>query len=351
MKTKINRPGATGAKIDPPKAGPPGARQALRKRAEAIFREQSAQSPKELEAISPETTRRALHELGIHQIELEMQNEELRQSQDALDISLSRYFDLYDLAPVGYFTLSEPGLILQTDLLASSLLGVARSALVGMPLSRFIFEEDADRYHQYRRQLLEAAAPQACELRMTNGDGKPFWVQLAATVGQQQDGVKALRVVLNDINQRKQAEAALQKSEAFSAAILDSLGAEIAVVDRDGTIVAVNQSWRRFSSKNVGHPGQPVSAITVGTNYLAACQAVSGSRKADALRAGDGVQAVLDGRFPGFSLDYTFHCAEQQRWFSMNVTPFGDGAVIAHTKVTQLRQAENAWHEQLDFSI
>ena len=351
MKTELNRPGATDANIDPPKAAPSRARQALRKRAEAIFREQSAQSPEEQEAISPETTRRALHELGIHQIELEMQNEELRQSQAALDLSLSRYFDLYDLAPVGYLTLSKPGLILQTNLLASSLLGVTRSALIGIPLSRFIFKEDADRYHQCRRQLLETAAPQTGELRMTSGDGKPFWMQLVATVGQQEDGVTVLRMVLNDINQRKQAEAALQKSEAFSAAILDSLGAEIAVVDRDGTIVAVNQSWRRFSSDNVGHPGQPVSAISVGTNYLAACQAVSGSRRADALRAGDGVQAVLDGRFPGFCLDYPFHCAEQQRWFSMNVTPFGDGAVIAHTKVIQLKQTENAWHEQLDFSI
>ena len=319
--------------------------------AEALFRKQSAQSPEPLKAISPETTRRALHELRIHQIELEVQNDELRHSQEALDISLSRYFDLYDLAPVGYFTLSESGVIRQINILASTLLGTLRSALVGQPLSRFIFKEDADRYYRHRRQLLTSASPQADELRMVDSEGRPFWVQLAATVGQEKDGETVLRVVLNDINKRKQAEVALQKSEAFSAAILDSLGAEIAVVDRDGGIVAVNQSWRRYSSGNVGQPGQPISAITVGTNYLTACQAASGSRKADARRIGDGVQAVLAGRLLSFSLDYPCHSAKQQCWFCMSVTPFGDGAVIAHSNVTQFKQAENAWHEPLDFSI
>ena len=346
MKIDTKRPDSTGARTGPPKGGKPTARQALRKRAEAIFREHSAHASEEQQALSPEATRRALHELGTHQIELEMQNDELRQSQEALDRSLARYFDLYDLAPVGYCTLSESGIILQANLLASSFLGVSRGSLVGKPFSSFLFKEYADRYQLQRRRLLETKEPLAFELRMVSSEGRPFWVQLAATVGQQEDGATVLRVVLNDINQRKQAEAALQKSEAFSAAILDSLGAEIAVVDRDGTIVAVNQSWRRFSPETLG---QPVSAIKVGSNYLAACRAVSGSRKADARNAHDGVRAVLDGRFPGFSLDYPFHCAEQQRWFSMSVTPFGDGAVIAQTNVTQLKQAENALREQLDF--
>ena len=346
MKTGTTQQRLAAGGYDRSKTEASTAMQTLRKHAEAVFHEQSTD---ELAAMSPEAARQVVHELRIHQIELEMQNEELRQSQEALDASLTRYFDLYDLAPVGYFTLSESGLILQTNLLASSLLGLPRSALVGKPLSRFLFKEDADRYYLHRRALVENAAPQACELRLVNSDGRPFWVQLAATLGQEQDGTTVQRVVLNDITQRKQAEAALHKSEAFSAAILDSLGAEIAVVDRDGRIIAVNQSWQRFSQENVDQPGQPASAITVGTNYLTACQAVSGSRSADARKAHDGVRAVLDGHLPGFNLDYPFHSAEQRRWFSMSVTPFGDGAVIAHTDVSKLKTAENALSEQLDF--
>jgi PAS domain-containing protein len=99
-----------------------------------------------MESLSPEETGQILHELRVHQIELEMQNEELRVSRQELEVSRARYFDLYDLAPVGYFTLSKTGMILETNLTAANLLGVARSALVKQRLSRFVFREDQDTY-------------------------------------------------------------------------------------------------------------------------------------------------------------------------------------------------------------
>ena len=98
-----------------------------------------------------------LHELRVHQIELEMQNEELRRTQAELEASRARYFDLYDLAPVGYFTLSEKGLILEANLTAATLLGVARGDLVKQPLPRFILPEDQDIYYLHRKQLLKRA--------------------------------------------------------------------------------------------------------------------------------------------------------------------------------------------------
>ena len=122
--------------------------------------------PENLEVLSPEVARRALHELRVHQIELEMQNEELRRTQEELEGSRARYFDLYDLAPVGYFTLSEQGLILEANLTGAKLLGVARGALVKQPLSRFVLREDQDIYYLHRKALLETGAPQAWELRM-----------------------------------------------------------------------------------------------------------------------------------------------------------------------------------------
>src|SRR4249920_3841213 len=113
------------------------ARQPLYQRAEALAVQRAGEMPENLEVLSPEAARRALHELRVHQIELEMQNEELRRIQEELEGSRARYFDLYDLAPVGYFTLNEQGLILEANLTAAKLLGVARSALVKQPLSRF----------------------------------------------------------------------------------------------------------------------------------------------------------------------------------------------------------------------
>jgi PAS domain-containing protein len=96
-----------------------------------------------------QTTEQLLHELQEHQIELEMQNEELRRTQVELKALQSRYFDLFDLAPVGYVILSENGLIVEANLTAATLLGVARNALVNQPLTRFFLPEDQDIYHHH----------------------------------------------------------------------------------------------------------------------------------------------------------------------------------------------------------
>jgi PAS domain-containing protein len=130
----------------------PAALSDLRRLAEEKARLNEAQPPKTL---SPEEAGRLIHELQVHQIELEMQNEELRRAQGELEASRARYFDLYDLAPVGYFTLSEQGLILEANLAGAGLLGVGRSTLVKQPLSRFIFHEDQDIYYLHCKRLLE----------------------------------------------------------------------------------------------------------------------------------------------------------------------------------------------------
>jgi two-component system, cell cycle sensor histidine kinase and response regulator CckA len=176
--------------------------QALRRRAEALADERAGQMPENLE-VPLEVALRALHELRVHQIELEMQNEELRRTQEELEISRTRYFDLYDLAPVGYFTLSEKGLILEANLTAAKLLGVARSALVKQPLSRFILSQDQDPYYLHCKALLAAVAPQSWELRLLRKDAEPFWAQVEATTTQGVDGVPVCRAVVSDITERK----------------------------------------------------------------------------------------------------------------------------------------------------
>ncbi len=182
----------------------------LRQRAEEKAR---ATGDQDLEALSPEETRRLLHELRVHQIELEMQNEELRRAQEALEASRARYFDLYDLAPVGYVTISTEALILEANLTAATLLGASRGALVKQPLTRFILSEDQGIYYRHRKQLFETGEPQVCEIRMVRQGGRLFWARLEATVAQDNDSGAppvACHVVLSDITERKQAEEALQ---------------------------------------------------------------------------------------------------------------------------------------------
>ncbi len=160
----------------PDSAGSPetDSAQALRHRAEALV-DEAEEIPGDPRELSPELARRALHELQVHQIELEMQNEELRRAQEELELSRSRYFDLYDLAPVGYCTLSEKGLILEANLTVAKLFGAERGTLVNQPFSRFIFPEDQDTYYLHRRALWEMGAPQTWELRVLKKGVAPSW--------------------------------------------------------------------------------------------------------------------------------------------------------------------------------
>ena len=185
----------------------------LRRKAEEVARSTEAMSADDLVALSLEETRRTLHELQVHQIELEMQNEELRRVQVELDAARARYFDLYDLAPVGYVTVSEQGMILEANLTAATLLGVTRGVRTLQPtFSMWIFKEDQGVYYLHRKKLFETGKPQAFELRMVRKDGTSFWVHLEATTAQGEDGAPVCRVIMSDITQMMKIQEALQKA-------------------------------------------------------------------------------------------------------------------------------------------
>jgi PAS domain S-box-containing protein len=169
-------------------------------------------SSETLAATSLEEAQRMLHELRLHQIELEMQNEELRRVGAELDAARERYFAFYDLSPVGYYTVDEDGLIREANLTAATLLGMARGALVKQPITRFILPVDQDIHYRHRKRLLETDEPQAAELRMVKMGGLPFWVRLEGVIAQVPEGAPVFRFVMSDITERKQATAALQRT-------------------------------------------------------------------------------------------------------------------------------------------
>ncbi len=180
-----------------------GTGQALRKRAEEIALAKASRLP---EAISLEETQKIIHELRVHQIELEMQNDELHRTQVKLDIERERYFDFYNMAPVGYFTIGEQGLILEANLTAATLLGRKRVELDKQPVSQFILKEDQDIYYQHFKQLFKSGNPQTCELRMVKKDNTVFWALLATTPLQDVNGNFICRIVLSDITGLKKIE-------------------------------------------------------------------------------------------------------------------------------------------------
>ncbi|MEO6602117.1 MAG: ATP-binding protein [Polyangiaceae bacterium] len=187
---------------------------ALRERALQEARTRHLPIPEDLSGLSVEDARRLLHDLRVHRIELELQNDELRSSQEQLELARARYFDLYDLAPVGYLTIGENGIVLDANLTAAGLLDVTRSAIVKQPWSRFVLPADQDIYYRHRRQLLSSGAPHGCELRLLKSSGEPFWARLDARLAEGDDRTRVCRTVLSDVSERKRAEETLRSSEA-----------------------------------------------------------------------------------------------------------------------------------------
>ena len=181
------------------------ARQSLRQRAEEKLK--TITDTTQI-ALSSDETNRLVHDLQVHQIELEMQNEELQRAQLELAAAKECYLDLYDLAPVGYLSLSDKGLIITANLTAATLLAVPRGSLLIQPLSRYILKEDQDIYYQLHKNLFKTSEPQECEIRLLKNDGTTFWAQLKANLAANNDDGSAgvCRIMLHDISDRKQAE-------------------------------------------------------------------------------------------------------------------------------------------------
>ena len=185
--------------------------QSLRRRAEDSRRLLDSLPAPLVCEMRPEDAQLLFHELRVHQIELELQNEELRRVQVELEVARERYFDLYDMAPVGYCTVNEEGLILEANLTAANLLGVSRSGLVKKPITRFMPRAQQALYQQCCQQVHALGQTQNCELQMLNANGAPVWIGLAANLAQGPEGVSTLRVMLKDISERKQLIGELQE--------------------------------------------------------------------------------------------------------------------------------------------
>ena len=197
--------------------------------------------PEDLGSLSIEDARALLHDLRVHRIELELQNEELRSSQEQLERTRARYFELYDLAPIGYLTIGEDGVVLEANLTAAGLLGVPRSAILKQPWTRFVFPADQDVYFIHRRELFASGVPRGCELRLLKPDGEPFWARLEARLAEGDEHTRTCRTVLSDVSEHKRAELALQASEARQRILLQD--------SPDAFFTLVPPNWA-FSSCN-----------------------------------------------------------------------------------------------------
>ena len=217
---------------------------ALRLRAEEKEVDNCRRNPELLEPLSSETAGRLLHELRVHQIELEMQNEELRVKQAELEVSQARYFNFYNLAPVGYLTISEKGLIEEANLTISTLLGLPEKSLVGRMVSSFIFSEDQDGYYLFIKKLFASTASGACELRLMKPDGEKLWGRMEVALTQDLGGNLVVRAVVSEISAMKKAEEDLHIIAERLELVMEASGAGIWDQDLTTGAVFLDRQWK-----------------------------------------------------------------------------------------------------------
>ncbi len=215
----------------------------LRKRAEDLLRGKT----EDLQGLSIKDARSLIQELQVHQIELEMQNEELRTAQRELEESRNRFSDLYDFAPVGYFTFDKNGLIIEVNLTAANKLGVERSFLIKKPFSLFIFTGSKDVFYLHLRNVFRTGARQTCELKLVDKKGVQFDVQLESlSVPDGKGNYSYCRSAITDITERKRTGEAVSKALAYAESVIDTIREPLMILDSHQRVQKVNTAFYKM---------------------------------------------------------------------------------------------------------
>ncbi len=193
-----------------------------------------------------------IHELRVHQIELEMQNDELKRVRLELEESRDKYRDkhkeLYDFAPVGYFTLTHKGLIAEVNLTGAALLGMPRLKLIKRGFGHFVTSESLDQWDHHIIAVLRNEEAQTCDLRLKREDGSLFYAHLSSIrvdepPEPEQTSVHAIATAISDIGELKQAEQALKDSEERQRSLVEHLPQRIFIKDRNSIYLSCNKNY------------------------------------------------------------------------------------------------------------
>jgi PAS domain S-box-containing protein len=228
---------------------------ALRKKAEERLSKQSSRSSK----MSDGDSAALVHELQVHQIELEMQNEELRAAQTIIENSNKRFSDLYDFAPVGYLTVDPEGRIVEANLTATQVLQYDRQYLIGKPLNVFVYPDDRDFFYRHLIHLRKSVW-ETCEIRLLKKDGLCFHAQLVSNPLSFESGpAEEFLIAIFDISARKRAEESQETIRAHLSAIVENSYDAIISKTLDGII----ESWNLSAERMYGYSGKEIIGKSV----------------------------------------------------------------------------------------
>lgn len=270
--------------------------------------------------------------------------EERAAAVKALSESEENYRIVAETASDAIVTIDEEGTILFVNNASERIFGYPVGELLGQNISMLMPERMRDLHglgvHGYLRTGQRTLAWDATVQVARHASGREFPIEISIA-DYRRDGRHMFTGIARDITERVQAHRRLEESQQLNDAILQSLSAHIAVLDREGHIVAVNQAWERFGLDNGAF--SPLAA-TLGANYLEICGngAIAGAE--GAAEAREGIEEVLAGRTTEFTIEYPCHSPSERRWFLLSVTALKahGGAVVSHLDITEQKSADMA---------
>src|SRR5262249_16887505 len=271
----------------------------------------------------------------IGQIIIARSASQRQRTEETLRASENRFKTLCEQAPVGVYCTDAQGLSVYVNPRWSQQSGLSASESLGHGWKKALHPDDRDTiFENWKTNALRGAS---WEYRLLTPQGEIRWIRaVGSPLYSTQGDITGYVGTTEDITEQRLAHYALQERESLNRAILNSMPANIAVLNVNGIIQTINEEWRRFAEAN-GYP--PGCFFSTGVNYLELCKRVADSGSSDAAKALTGIQDVLGGKLRSFEMEYPCHSAMVERGFRMLVTPLtgvtGGGAVITHLAITQ----------------
>ncbi len=288
----------------------------------------------ELSALSPSETYSLIHELKEHQIELELQNEELRRTQHDIEVAYNKYSELYDFAPVGYITIDNNLLILEANMTSSDILGVIKDRLIGKSLSDFIIDEYQEIIYLHYKKVFSTKIQQRCEIKMKKIDGSEFLAQLQSiSVSTHSNPLGQCHLIINDITELKRTEAQLQRE------IVERKRAEASNRQHLQTLAHASRlsMMGEMTSKIAHEINQPLTAITAYGNAAMRFLTAKTKRTDDITAALEGIidEAQRAGEIIRHLRGLTRNADIRKSYFNLNQL---------FSEIIKLVEVEAQWH-------